>query len=135
MILSQEAAVRYEHDKQRSEKLEKRGRKSSTDNGNTLSPGTLKIKRQSVSFAEECTSSEEPTAATSMVVAVVDRSDDDMTVAETSLDTPPCQEEKSNGNGEGHGKGDRVIKSGHAHTHDIVINLDDKIRYSEEVTV
>lgn len=44
------------------------------------------------------------------------------------------QRSKTEGSRDGKG-GSKGSKSGHARTHAIVINLDDKSRFSEEVTV
>lgn len=127
-----------------------------SDSGTTL---PVKSKRLNVTFspmkgcegscAEDTNSS--PTANSSQsptksVKAVVEAQLEDNRLMKTSsIDNesdPPMSEAKkpqqvdssspSNGNVKPGSKG---IKSGHARTHAIVINLDDKSRFTEEVTV
>lgn len=102
----------------------------SSDNGETAPPA--KTKRQSVSFAQ--TFSEAAGSSTSKdscvgVEEVTEESSSSRTEVGIELNN---REDHSDNTGSRNG---RVLKSGHAKTHGIVINLDDKSRFTEEVTV
>ncbi|KAK9883007.1 hypothetical protein WA026_001220 [Henosepilachna vigintioctopunctata] len=97
-----------------------------------------KNKRTSVSFATE---PEANGSAAAAVTATIEKTDKciDATVSQRSDAKSgnielKQREEKSNSPGPGDRNG-RCLKSGHAKTHSIVINLDDKSRFTEEVTV
>lgn len=88
----------------------------------------VKTKRQSVSFAQ--TSSDAAGSSTSRdVEEVTEESSPSKTDAPIELNN---REERTDSTNSRNG---RVLKSGHARTHGIVINLDDKSRFTEEVTV
>lgn len=90
----------------------------------------VKTKRQSVSFAQ--TSSEAAGSSTSKdscVEDVAEEGSSSKTEAPIELNN---REERTDSTSSRNG---RVLKSGHARTHGIVINLDDKSRFTEEVTV
>lgn len=90
-----------------------------------------KIKRHSVSFAQ--ISSDAPGSSTSKdsyvgVDEVAEESSSSRTEVGIELNNRDDRSDTGSQNG-------RVLKSGHARTHGIVINLDDKSRFTEEVTV
>lgn len=88
----------------------------------------VKTKRQSVSFAQ--TSCDAAGSSTSKdVEEAAEESSSSNTDAPIELNN---REERADSNSSRNG---RVLKSGHARTHGIVINLDDKSRFTEEVTV
>ncbi|KAK5639554.1 hypothetical protein RI129_012046, partial [Pyrocoelia pectoralis] len=88
-----------------------------------------KTKRQSVSFAQ-------PVEENASVSAIMEstKSLKDVTVDSSSSNDSPIElknrEDRTDTDRNG-----RPLKSGHAKTHAIVINLDDKSRFTEEVTV
>lgn len=91
-----------------------------------------KVKRQSVSFAQSVDANGDTGATRKSSVCVEEASVESTSVVDASIELS-CRDEKTDspsGNRNG-----RLIKSGHARTHAIVINLDDKSRFTEEVTV
>lgn len=95
-----------------------------------------KTKRQSVSFAQTPTTAADgaPEAEKEACATVQEASE-----AEASSKTDEAIVEVSSsderGDSPSSSRNGRVLKSGHARTHAIVINLDDKSRFTEEVTV
>lgn len=91
-----------------------------------------KIKRQSVSFAQSVDANGDTGATRDSGTCVEEVSGESTSVVDASIELS-CRDDKTDspsGNRNG-----RLIKSGHARTHAIVINLDDKSRFTEEVTV
>lgn len=91
-----------------------------------------KTKRQSVSFAQ--TSSDAAGSSTSKdsytgIEEVGEENSSLRTNAAIELNSREDRNDSTNN------RNGRVLKSGHARTHGIVINLDDKSRFTEEVTV
>lgn len=98
----------------------------------------VKIKRHSVSFAAETDKSN-----------VIDNNDDNITCSSSSssntgskiveiksTESPiPLRSKDDQTDSPPSDRNGRHLKSGHAKTHAIVINLDDKSRFAEEVTV
>ncbi|XP_044742072.1 probable G-protein coupled receptor CG31760 [Chrysoperla carnea] len=62
-------------------------------------------------------------------------SDIEMHTTTTTKSASTTAESPSKNNATTNSKSNRILKSGHARTHAIVINLDDKSRFTEEVTV
>lgn len=91
-----------------------------------------KVKRQSVSFAQ--TSSDAAGSSTSKDSCA---GVEEVAVEESPSKTNAAIELNSNreDRGDNNSRNGRLLKSGHARTHGIVINLDDKSRFTEEVTV
>lgn len=87
-------------------------------------PEEVKNKRQSVSFAQIADK------VCDEVVSTVNQCENS-TDATTSKDSAMELKNRDHNND----RNGRVLKSGHAKTHSIVINLDDKSRFTEEVTV
>lgn len=93
-----------------------------------------KLHPQGVSFAQTSSSGSEPEIRHSREVA------DQISVnAPTKREDFPMElnsrEESSADCSPANTRNGRILKSGHARTHTIVINLDDKSRFTEEVTV
>ncbi|XP_018565619.1 probable G-protein coupled receptor CG31760 [Anoplophora glabripennis] len=108
--------------------------KSSSSLGVMADPSTddvspVKIKRQSVSFAAE------PKANGETAGGAKETKETNIPEECASGSTYPSTEVK---NKDGKNAGDsngRYLMSGHARTHSIVINLDDKSRFTDEITV
>lgn len=84
-----------------------------------------RTKRQSVSFAKTASEINEAKEAKEQAEA-------QKSTAEPSMELSSRDERTESPAGSCNG---RLLKSGHARTHAIVINLDDKSRFTEEVTV
>lgn len=107
------------------------GASASTANGEGAQ--TSKIKRPSVSFAQTSPDAAGSSSASKDscmgVEEVAEENSSSQTEADIELNNRDDRSDSiSSRNG-------RVLKSGHARTHGIVINLDDKSRFTEEVTV
>lgn len=101
------------------------------DNSEDVPP--VKIKRQSVSFAKVKENISETSPPTKDITEIKKSSDENPTSSSTHppTDVKCIEKDKSSGtdtNG-------RYLMSGHAKTHTIVINLDDKSRFTDEITV
>lgn len=102
---------------------------------NSEDESPIKIKRQSVSFASQpeansdimssCKEKIEENASATVSQSATDSSSNiELKTQDEKKDSPSSSDRNS-----------RYLKSGHARTHAIVINLDDKSRFTEEVTV
>lgn len=94
--------------------------------------GPAKIKRQSVSFAQTVDANGDTGATRDSGTCVEEVSGESTSVADASIELS-CRDERTDS--PAGSRNGRLIKSGHARTHAIVINLDDKSRFTEEVTV
>lgn len=92
-----------------------------------------KTKRQSVSFAQTSSSGSDAAGEPKEHCASVQEDNDAEAANEESSIELSSREEKSES--PAGSRNGRLLKSGHARTHAIVINLDDKSRFTEEVTV
>lgn len=90
-----------------------------------------KIKRQSVSFAQTSSDAAGSSKDTGADAEEALNQESSSSKAESSIELNN-REERTDSTSSRNG---RVLKSGHARTHGIVINLDDKSRFTEEVTV
>lgn len=90
----------------------------------------IKIKRQSVSFACESDVNRDSVNDNNGCNKIID--DPTTDIAGVSVELKNRDERKECPSSDRNG---RHLKSGHARTHAIVINLDDKSRFTEEVTV
>lgn len=101
---------------------------------NSEDESPIKIKRQSVSFASQPEANNDTSCskekievnvpATVLTSGTDSASNIELSTQEERKDSPSSADRNS-----------RYLKSGHARTHAIVINLDDKSRFTEEVTV
>lgn len=89
---------------------------------------SAKSKRMSVSFASEA----EANNGTSGCEKVKDGDSNNDRESTPTIEFKRREEKSNSPNNDKNG---RCFKSGHAKTHSIVINLDDKSRFTEEVTV
>lgn len=90
----------------------------------------LKIKRQSVSFVPEPKINGETTTS-------IKKTKEFLRIAEEypSNSICPSREVKNNEVKNSNDSNGKYLMSGHANTHSIVINLDDKSRFTDEITV
>ncbi|XP_044758151.1 probable G-protein coupled receptor 158 [Coccinella septempunctata] len=98
-----------------------------------IDENSAKSKRISVSFASEPEANGGASVATKEGCDVVTEGSSSKNIEHTPIIELTQKEDKSSSpNSDRNG---RCLKSGHAKTHAIVINLDDKSRFTEEVTV
>lgn len=149
----QNAACKHDHDQEATKRGSKnmlkdkvsttRIQEETSCDTSATTPSTGKVKRPSVSFAQadvngESTaiktttddSQEESTSATEGSIELGSREDQSSTPPTVNVAAVSSASESPSSSRNG-----RVLKSGHARTHAIVINLDDKSRFTEEVTV
>lgn len=132
-IIAMQDAART-HDNVQAENLQNPIKSSSSlgvlagSNADDISP--VKIKRQSVSFAAAPKSNGETTTN-------IKGTKEFSRIAEeyASSSTCPSIEVKNNETKNSGDSNGRYLMSGHARTHSIVINLDDKSRFTDEITV
>lgn len=91
-----------------------------------------KTKRQSVSFAQSANEINKSGSVSKELETHPEESPKDSGTEESSMELRSREERTESPAGSCNG---RLLKSGHARTHAIVINLDDKSRFTEEVTV
>ncbi|KAF5270913.1 hypothetical protein FQA39_LY08294, partial [Lamprigera yunnana] len=91
-----------------------------------------KIKRQSVSFAQTATTISEEDIETDSTKNLKDVPIDSASSGDSPIELKNREERTDSNSTDRNG---RPLKSGHARTHSIVINLDDESRFTEEVTV
>lgn len=91
----------------------------------------IKIKRQSVSFAKMKTNSSESSSPLKDSGQLKKSSEES---PNASFSNSP-QETKCKDKNSGADTNGRYLMSGHAKTHNIVINLDDKSRFTDEISV
>ncbi|KAJ8916453.1 hypothetical protein NQ315_014670 [Exocentrus adspersus] len=126
-IIAMQDAART-HDNVQAENFETPVKSSSSlgiiadSSGDEVSP--IKIKRQSVSFAAEPKANGDTTAAKETPKIEEE--------CASSSTYPSTEKNETKGPGDNNGK---YLMSGHARTHSIVINLDDKSRFTDEITV
>ncbi|KAK9723223.1 7 transmembrane sweet-taste receptor of 3 GCPR [Popillia japonica] len=92
----------------------------------------VKTKKQNVSFAQTATiSSGDTTSIKDQDYSNEESAGEPSSSADASIELSSREDRADNPNN----RNGRLLKSGHARTHAIVINLDDKSRFTEEVTV
>ncbi|KAJ8926808.1 hypothetical protein NQ314_020654, partial [Rhamnusium bicolor] len=134
-IIAMQDAART-HDNVRAESLQNPIKSSnslcviSDSDAEDISP--VKMKRQSVSFAVEPKTNEETTNKTQEIQEINVISEEECASSSTHLSAETSSQEVKISGGDNNG---RYLMSGHARTHSIVINLDDKSRFTDEITV
>ncbi|KAF2885573.1 hypothetical protein ILUMI_20596, partial [Ignelater luminosus] len=94
--------------------------------------GSVKNKRQSVSFAQTTDTNCDGGVTRDAGKCAKGAAGEATTSADSSIELKNREEHSDSHNSDRNG---RLLKSGHAKTHAIVINLDDKSRFTDEVTV
>ncbi|KAB0801491.1 hypothetical protein PPYR_05845 [Photinus pyralis] len=91
-----------------------------------------KTKRQSVSFSETIDNNPSGSAIRESTKSLKDVTADSVSSGDSPIELKNRDDQSEANSTDRNG---RLLKSGHARTHAIVINLDDKSRFTEEVTV
>ncbi|CAG9828507.1 unnamed protein product [Diabrotica balteata] len=98
----------------------------------------IKIKRQSVSFAVETkpnVNGDTPVVKGEKDDEVVTTTTEEIIATSSTYPTASPETKQKEAKNSGSDSNGRYLMSGHARTHSIVINLDDKSRFTDEITV